>query len=215
MGWVLQQYTRWLGSVASQDAIAKLTHPPTVVGTYLISVKLSLPSPSSSPASSPLPSFVARGRRKYQVRLVSVEDGLDIMLPLLSSRPPDGSEAAAGQLPDVAPSTETEGGKGGVKAKAEPPPTDVNNKKTSTAAKSAGKDSTPPGVGAHDGGGATEAEPEKNDRKEREVPTSGGSFFFAVPPLPKQQASGLYCVSIGLVFVCPPIPPGKTTRGSF
>lgn len=136
---------------------------------------------------------------------------MDITLPLLSSRPPDETEAAAGQPPDVVSSKEKEEEKGGVKAKAELLSTDVNNKKTSMAAKSGGKDSAPPDVEARDGDGGTEAGPEESDRKEGEVPTSGESFFFAVPPLPKQQASKLKCFTIGFVFVRP-LPPPRSLR---
>lgn len=121
---------------------------------------------------------------KPQVRLVSTVHGLDVTLPLLSSRPPDDLKDDVEQ-PSETPCEEKKNAVG------QPPPSDTNKKKS--VVREDVKIAATADEKARDGDG-TAAPVKKRGWEEREVPASADSFFFAVPSLPmptsKQASKG-------------------------
>lgn len=131
----------------------------------------------------PSPLSISRRSRKPQVRLVSVVDGLDVTLPLLSSQPPPNeveadNEQPAGAPPDENTATSAEKNK------------KLPVKKTTAAGNATSASQEP----CED---SATKESEGDGWESQEVPASSDSFFFAVPPLPTPG-----CKQVSFTAVC-------------
>ena len=117
-------------------------------------------------------------RRQNKVRLVSKVHGFDVVLPLLSSPPPQEVEEGAETTAEAPPCAEAGAG-------ASRPPSAGTNKKTSPPVQAPAKGAEQaPNQEPRDGcdGASTEIS-DAIVWEEQEVPVSNDSFFFAVPPL--------------------------------
>lgn len=127
----------------------------------------------------------------HQVRLVSDVHGIDVTLPLLSSPPAEEVEEGAGEVSGV-----PDGEAGGVTpAPGQPSPAAGENEGKSMPVQEPAKDAAVQEEEQQSGEVASAEAYDNNVWEEREVPTSGESFFFAVPPLPKPVRRDEYRVA--------------------
>lgn len=179
-------------------------HPPIIL-LLVLRVADDFPSmctrfPLRVCPSPPYLVFSTSDGTKYQVRIVSDIDDIDVTLPLLPCRPPEEVEGDAQEACDVPPEEES---KGAPPPKEQPLSASENTKKVSPPqeppkeAGAQGVDEEPCEVASTETGDPSVWE-------EREVPASEESFFFNVPPLPKpvRFANNLAALRSGRIGNC-------------